>query len=79
MNRTYEGTGKFLTKLRLRPTKTCLARINMGARRSEALWLANMFWIALKKFWDDWRLALESVQPETVVVWQRKPFKRYWW
>ena len=36
------------------------------------------FWIALKKIWKDWRDALEFVQPETVVSWQRRRFKRYW-
>jgi len=37
------------------------------------------FWIALKKIWKDWRSALEFVQPETVIGWQRTRFKRYWW
>jgi putative transposase len=39
----------------------------------------RLFWIALKNLWEDWRSALEFVQPETVIGWQRKRFKRYWW
>ena len=39
----------------------------------------RLFWIALKKLWKDWRDALVFVQPETVIGWQRKRFKRYWW
>src|SRR4030095_1634314 len=38
----------------------------------------RLFWIALKKLWKDWRSALEFVQPETVIAWQRKRLKRYW-
>ena len=38
----------------------------------------RLFWIALKKLWKDWRTALEFVQPETVIGWQRQRFKRYW-
>ena len=38
----------------------------------------RLFWIVLKQLWRDWRSALEFVQPETVVGWQRKRFKRYW-
>ena len=38
----------------------------------------RLFWIALKKLWKDWRAALVFVQPETVIGWQRKRFKRYW-
>src|SRR5262245_10215345 len=39
----------------------------------------RLFWIALKKVWKRWRAALVIVQPETVIGWQRKRFKRYWW
>ncbi len=38
----------------------------------------RLFWIALKKLWKDWRSAVEFVQPQTVIGWQRKRFKRYW-
>jgi hypothetical protein len=36
----------------------------------------RLFWIALKKLYKDWRAALAFVQPETVIGWQRKRFKR---
>src|SRR5262249_47791619 len=39
----------------------------------------RLFWIVLKKLWKDWRSALELVQPQTVIGWQSKRFKRYWW
>jgi hypothetical protein len=39
----------------------------------------RLFWIALKKLYKDWRAALAFVQPETVIGWQLKRFKRYWW
>lgn len=39
----------------------------------------RLFWIALKRIWKEWRAALVMVQPETVIEWQRKRFKRYWW
>ncbi len=38
----------------------------------------RLFWIALKNIWKDWRVALVFVQPETVISWQHKRFKRYW-
>src|SRR5262247_1923208 len=38
----------------------------------------RLFWIALKKIWRNWRTALIFLQPETVIEWQRRRFKRYW-
>jgi|SRR5439155_17523999 len=31
------------------------------------------------KIWKQWRTALVVVQPATVVSWQRRRFKQYWW
>src|SRR4030095_8566933 len=39
----------------------------------------RLFWIVLEKLWKDWRSAREFVQPETVIGWQCKRFRRYWW
>src|SRR5215467_9493504 len=39
----------------------------------------RLFWITLKTLYKDWRAALVFVQPEAVIGWQRKRFKRYWW
>jgi hypothetical protein len=32
----------------------------------------------LARFWSDWRKQLLFVQPETVVRWHKKGFRRYW-
>src|SRR5262245_71021 len=39
----------------------------------------RLFWIMLMKIWNKWRTALVIVQPATVVSWQRRRFKQYWW
>ena len=39
----------------------------------------RLFWIGLRTIWKDWKSALMIVRPETVISWQRKRFKRYWW
>src|ERR1051325_7832173 len=39
----------------------------------------RLFWIFLMKIWKEWRTALVIVQPATVVSWQRRRFKQYWW
>ena len=38
----------------------------------------KLFWVLLRRFWPDRRLALIFVQPETVVRWHRAGFKLYW-
>ena len=38
----------------------------------------RLFWIALSRFWSNWRGALAIVKPETVVRWHRKGFRAYW-
>src|SRR2546425_3636622 len=39
----------------------------------------RLFWIGLRTIWKKWKSALVIVRPETVISWQRKRFKRYWW
>src|SRR5262245_45156534 len=39
----------------------------------------RLFWIGLCMIWRDWKSALLIVQPETVISWHGKRFKRYWW
>ena len=39
----------------------------------------DCFWIGLRAIWKNWKSALIIVRPETVISWQRKRFKRYWW
>ena len=38
----------------------------------------RVFWVALKRFWGQWRDALIVVRPETVVRWHRQGFRYYW-
>src|SRR5437773_5394432 len=39
----------------------------------------RLFWMGLRTIWADWKSALMIVRPETVISWQRRRFKRYWW
>ena len=39
----------------------------------------RLFWIVLSRICKEWKSALMVVQPDTVVSWQRKRFKQYWW
>ncbi len=36
------------------------------------------FWVFLSQIWSGWKDALVIVQPDTVVRWHRKGFRRYW-
>lgn len=36
------------------------------------------FWVALSRLWPRWKTVLVIVQPETVVRWNRRRFRRYW-
>jgi putative transposase len=56
-----------------------LAVFTREAKRPRLRDRDRLFWIALKRIWKDWRAALVIVQPQTVISWQRKRFKRYWW
>ena len=38
----------------------------------------RLFWVWLSRLWTHWRSALVIVQPETVIGWHRKAWKRYW-
>ena len=38
----------------------------------------RLFWVYLSRIWRDWRSTLVIVQPETVVAWHRKGFRRFW-
>jgi len=39
----------------------------------------RLFWIALRAIWKNCKSAPIIVPPETVISWQRKRFKQYWW
>jgi len=38
----------------------------------------KLFWIAVRRFWSNWKQALIVVTPETVVRWHRAGFQMYW-
>ena len=56
-----------------------LAVFKRDVKRPRLLRRDRLFWIALRTIWNDWRSALVIVRPETVISWQRRRFKRYWW
>jgi putative transposase len=56
-----------------------LAVFKRDVKRPRLLRRDRLFWIALTTIWNDWRSALVIVRPETVISWQRRRFKRYWW
>ena len=39
----------------------------------------RLFWIFLSHIWSGWRNSIKIVQPDTVVRWHKKSFKKYWW
>jgi hypothetical protein len=38
----------------------------------------RIFWLWLRRIWDDWRSLLVIVKPEAVVAWHRKGFRLFW-
>jgi putative transposase len=38
----------------------------------------RVLWAWLSRLWPAWRDALASVQPDTVIAWQRKHFRDHW-
>jgi putative transposase len=55
-----------------------LAILNRTAKRPSLRFQDRLFWIALSRFWRDWRSALLIVKPETVINWHRQGFRLYW-
>jgi hypothetical protein len=55
-----------------------LAILNRTAKRPSLRSQDRLFWIALSRFWRDWRSALLIVKPETVIKWHRQGFRLYW-
>ena len=39
----------------------------------------RLFWSWLSRLWPNWQQALEFVQPRTVIAWQKKRFRDYWY
>jgi putative transposase len=56
-----------------------LAVFKRDVKRPQLRRWDRLFWIGLRAIWKDWKSALVIVRPETVISWQQKRFKRYWW
>jgi hypothetical protein len=52
--------------------------LNRTAKRPSMRFQDRLFWIALSRFWRDWRSALLIVKPETVIKCHRQGFRLYW-
>jgi hypothetical protein len=35
-------------------------------------------WVVLSRVWQNWRVALAIVRPETVIAWHRQGFRLFW-
>ena len=73
----------FKTSAQLRVENLALRQQLMVLRRSTPKRLKlttadRIFWLWLRRVWDDWRLILIIVKPETVVAWHRKGFRLFW-
>ena len=55
-----------------------IAVLKRDVRRPKLFDLDRLFWVVLARMWRDWKTAVVIVQPETVIDWQRRRFKRYW-
>jgi hypothetical protein len=55
-----------------------LAVLRRQVRRPQVRSADRFFWAWLHRFWGRWREPLVFVQPDTVIRWHRRGFKRYW-
>src|SRR6266849_5915376 len=65
----------FLENLALRQQLAVLKRRRPRPRLDL---LDKLFWVAVRRFWSEWRQALIVITPETVVRWHRAGFRLYW-
>ncbi len=55
-----------------------LTVLNQKAIRPRLRNRNRFFWVAISKFWPNWRSVLLIVQPDTVVKWHRQGFRLFW-
>jgi putative transposase len=48
-------------------------------RRPRVRWHDRLFWVVARRLVTDWRRHLVLVQPETVLGWHRRGWRRFWW
>ena len=56
-----------------------IAVLKRNVRRPKLHQRDRFFWMTLARVWANWKAAVVIVRPETVIGWQRRRFKRYWW
>ena len=61
----------------LRHQLLVLQRRSNGHRLRIGTW-DRILWVWLSRFWANWRSAVLTVKPETVIAWHRKGFRLYW-
>ena len=69
------GRSLLLENLALRQQPAVLKRRHPKPRIG---WLDKLFWVAIRRFWAEWKQSLIVVTPETVVRWHRVGFRLYW-
>ncbi len=70
-----DATDLVLENLALRQQ---LAALRRSVKRPHLRRRNRAFWVALSRVWDNWRSAVASFRPDTVVRWHRRGFKLYW-
>ena len=55
-----------------------LAVYKRSVRRPNIKDGGRIFWLTVMRMLKEWRKALVTVQPETVIRWRRKGFQYYW-
>ena len=55
-----------------------IAVLNRPAHKPRLQGKDRLFWVVLKGWWPNWRAALISFQPETVLGWQRAGLRMFW-
>ncbi len=55
-----------------------LAALRQQVKRPRARFADRLLWVWLHRAWGRWREALILVQPETVIRWHRRGFKKFW-
>ena len=55
-----------------------LAALRQQVKRPQVRFADRLFRVWLYRFWGRWREGLILVQPETVIRWHRRGFRRFW-
>ena len=55
-----------------------LAMYQRTRPRPPVRWSDRLFWIGLYRAWPEWKTALVTLRPATVIGWHRRGFARFW-